>query len=68
MSCGCAGRMRKYVLPFFGYELDVNEGVWRRAGAPGIPDNEVSEHYTRLIAEIVLREGFDRLEEILHRD
>ncbi len=65
MSCGCASRMRKYVLPFFGYEL--NDGMWLRPGMQGIPDTEVADHYSRLTAQIVAEFGARKLKELFHQ-
>lgn len=63
MACGCARRMREWVLPFFGYILK-NE-VWYRSNAPNIPDAEVEEHYSWLTARIVGEYGLAKLGEVL---
>lgn len=52
MGCGCANRMRKYVLPTMRYELE--DGMWTNEETGDvIPDAEVEEHYTRLTARIM---------------
>lgn len=51
MSCKCAVRMRRLVLPYFGYYMI--DGVWRHEGKQDIPDTEIEEHYTRTTAKLL---------------
>lgn len=62
MACGCVKRMRKYVLPFFGYELHGD--VWQLDGADDIPDADLVDHYSRLTAKIVAEHGLNKLREL----
>ena len=55
MSCGCAGRMRKYILPRFGYRQDGDQ--WVHDTEPAIPDTEIGLHYTAIMVQLVKREG-----------
>jgi len=57
MSCGCAGRMRAYVLPRFGYQYERIGERWVHPSEPPIPDAEVGLHYTRVMMVLVAREG-----------
>lgn len=53
MACGCAERMRTYVLPATGYKLEGDE--WVHPTHPPIPDADVEDHHTKLTAQIGMR-------------
>ena len=57
MSCGCAGRMEKYVLPRAGYERDPLKHGWtHEATGDFIANKDIEDHHTRLTAQIVGRQ------------
>lgn len=63
MACGCANRMRKYILPTMGYTLQ--EGVWKNSDIGNvdlqdIPDEEIGKYYTELTARIAIAYGKKR--------
>ena len=55
MSCGCAARMRRFVLPKMGYEI-IGEW-WLHKTEPPISNAEVEVHYTRLMTRLVAQRG-----------
>jgi hypothetical protein len=61
MACKCAERMRKYVLPFFGYTLVDGNWITDSVKIPkhlrSILDTEVQIHYSVLTAKISLAMG-----------
>lgn len=69
MACGCASRMRTYVLPLAGYvEL---AGVWVNPKMPDdlqvIGDDDVAKHHGRLTARIAVVLGIQAFNEIWRR-
>lgn len=58
MGCGCADRMRKYVLPTVGYTRTGS--LWVHPTREPIPDAEVESHHSRLTLEIVKDEMEER--------
>ena len=47
--------MRKYVLPRFGYRQEGDQ--WTHGTEPAIADAEIGLHYTRIMVQLVKREG-----------
>lgn len=47
MSCGCAKRMREYVLPEAGFNLQGDR--WVGPEGAEVLDSEVEEHHTKLM-------------------
>ena len=63
MSCGCAERMRKYILPFAGYVY--MDGIWINYSEideelRNIPDGEVNKYHSRLTVKIMYSFGRKR--------
>jgi hypothetical protein len=57
MACGCAERMRHYVLPWLGFALVGT--VWENSAFPepslrAVPDEDVEAHHTALTARMML--------------
>lgn len=62
MGCGCAERMRKYILPRFGYVFDEVAKTWTNNDIPEedlrvINDTSVAAYHTRLTIQILLQSG-----------
>jgi hypothetical protein len=60
MSCGCAGRMRRYILPNMGYSLE--DGVWKNPDMDDenlreISDEDISRYYTELTVRLAITYG-----------
>lgn len=65
MACGCATRMRKYVLPHFGYTL-CND-VWQRPGSQDIFNSEIADHYSQVAAKLVAEFGMEKCRQLARR-
>ena len=50
MGCGCAARMRKYIMPAAGYTLV--EVTWTHPTWDPILDTDVEQHHTRLTLKV----------------
>jgi len=62
MGCGCAERMRKYILPRFGYVFDEAAKTWinndiSEEDLRVINDASVAAYHTRLTIQIFLQSG-----------
>ena len=55
MACGCASRMRS-ILKLAGYTLD--DGVWRKEGAPEFPDDRIEDDHFIVLIEALSNELF----------
>jgi len=67
MGCGCAERMRNYVLPHTGYKAtDLGDRiVWIGPDGDEIDDRDIDHHHTRLTAQIgrrLVRDFWAKLE------
>ena len=65
MACGCADRMRKYILQQAGYTYNISMETWEHDTEPTILDEDIEDHHTRLTAQIglrIARSFWDRLE------
>lgn len=59
MSCGCANRMRQYVLPGLGFVLDEPSQTWLNPTFPddtlqSIPDADIKKHHLKLTVELAI--------------
>ena len=54
MSCGCAERMRNYVLPHTGFVQDGDDWTNTQTGEV-IADSDIDHHHTRLTLQISSR-------------
>ena len=64
MACGCAERMRNYVLPHTGFVRDGDRWTNAQTGE-SIADSDIDHHHTRLTAQIgrrLVRDFWAKLE------
>ena len=71
MACKCSARMRKYVLPYFGFTLKEDEKIWVNPDFPDeslrvIKEADVDSHHAKLTAMIALRFGSSKFIEWAH--
>jgi len=57
MSCGCAARMRQYILPALGYELWEDRWAHPDGTMPTVSEDDVEHYYSRLTAQLVALRG-----------
>lgn len=63
MSCGCADRMRKYVLPSLGFTLQNNEWInddFPESSLRHIKDEDVDLHHLSLTSRMVMEMSKDK--------
>lgn len=65
MGCGCADRMRKYVLPKVGYTKKGD--LWIHPTRDPIHESEVESHHSRLTLEIMQKVGKERAARLAKR-
>ena len=68
MGCGCAARMRKYILPRLGYKLI--EDFWvnvrmKQRSLQRIPDTDITKYHRKLVAVLARSKAVDLVQEVI---
>lgn len=61
MACGCASRMRRYILPWAGFQKEGD--FWINERFPNvdlrvIKDSDVEQHHAALTTHLIFEMGF----------